>query len=288
MYDPIIYFDDMRTDDALLVEIRKEYPQLIGLPEVWKPVTSNVVKDVKPNAYYISSYGRSYSISRHKLMTPVLVSEENGYYRIYMYDVNGNGKYYLLHRLVLIMFEPLYFPNYENLQVNHKDGDKSHNWYWNLEWVTAYENIHHAINNGLRNMNGENHPNCHITESDADCIGYLLTTTNMTAKEIAEYIGNGVTEGIVFNIMNGSAWRNIYDKYNLSSINRNPSVLDENKINSICKYFELNKRYGITLNEYLSCALNYLNIDINDSTLRLAMRLYYKLTHKNICSKYNY
>ena len=154
--------------------------------------------------------------------------------------------------------------------------------------MSSYENIHHAIDTGLRNMTGENHPNCHISESDADTIGMLLSTTDMTASQISNYLGGNVTERIVFNIMSGISWKNIYDKYGLNNINRNPSILSLDQIHSICKYFELNKRCNMTVNEYFSHMLNILNIDINESTLRISTRLYYKLTHKDICMQYNY
>lgn len=34
-------------------------------------------------------------------------------------------------------------------EVNHRDGDKSHNYADNLEWATAKENMQHAVTNGL-------------------------------------------------------------------------------------------------------------------------------------------
>ena len=54
----------------------------------------------------------------------------------------------LVHRLVAIAFIGLPDPGQ---QVNHIDGDKANNRSMNLEWMTAGENIRHAISLG-------NHP----------------------------------------------------------------------------------------------------------------------------------
>lgn len=61
---------------------------------------------------------------------------------------SGKKKTYKLHRLVMMAFEPI--ENMEQMEVNHKDGNKLHNSLDNLEWCTASYNQKHAFHLGLQ------------------------------------------------------------------------------------------------------------------------------------------
>lgn len=70
----------------------------------------------------------------------------NGYVRVEL-SQSGNGKKYLLHRLLAQAFIPN--PNGKP-QVNHIDGNPRNNRLDNLEWVTRSENQLHAYRLGLQ------------------------------------------------------------------------------------------------------------------------------------------
>ena len=70
-----------------------------------------------------------------------------GYLRV-CFCINNIKSYHYIHRLVAGKF----IPNPNNLpQVNHIDGNKHNNDVSNLEWVTAKENMVHAVDTGLIN-----------------------------------------------------------------------------------------------------------------------------------------
>lgn len=70
----------------------------------------------------------------------------NGYLFVNL-SKNGKIKRFYIHRLVATHF----IPNPENKEtVNHKDGIKSNNCVYNLEWCSVKENLLHAIKTGLR------------------------------------------------------------------------------------------------------------------------------------------
>ena len=87
----------------------------------------------------------------------------------------------MVHRLVAWEFCP---GRDLNLTVNHKDGNKQNNNYWNLEWCTSQENMYHAYRTGLmdnRFVNGHNgwktgdtagikNPRHKLTEDDIDFV----------------------------------------------------------------------------------------------------------------------
>lgn len=70
---------------------------------------------------------------------------KNGYLEVGLHKENKRKLYYI-HRLVALHF----IDNLDCLQlVNHKDGDKTNNYYTNLEWCDLSENSSHAYRIGL-------------------------------------------------------------------------------------------------------------------------------------------
>jgi hypothetical protein len=97
--------------------------------------------------YSVSSYGRIRNNKNNKFLVPILRAR----YLTVNFCLPGKIRYSKsIHRLVAEAF----IPNPENKpQVNHKNGNKSNNHDWNLEWVTSSENQVHAIKTGLRRPN---------------------------------------------------------------------------------------------------------------------------------------
>ena len=101
--------------------------------------------------YYVTDDGRIWSARTQKFLTPQY--DKNGYVKIQMRSTDNCSRRYSVHRLVLENFKPV--DGMENLQVNHKDGNKLNNCLENLEWTTCKENIQHATDTGLRaDVNG--------------------------------------------------------------------------------------------------------------------------------------
>lgn len=91
--------------------------------------------------YEINPSGVVRLIESKIIITPYLHS--SGYISV---KLNGDTK--RVHRLVAGSFIP---NDYQLPQVNHKDGRKWNNHVSNLEWVSALDNIHHAIKTNLIN-----------------------------------------------------------------------------------------------------------------------------------------
>lgn len=72
---------------------------------------------------------------------------EYGYPEVTLYLDNKKIKI-AVHRVIALLFCEGYE---EGLQVNHKDGNKLNNNFYNFEWVTTQENIKHAYKTGLNN-----------------------------------------------------------------------------------------------------------------------------------------
>lgn len=131
--------------------------------EIWKPVPGY------EDSYQISSFGNVRSVSRfvfthggqRRGVNERFLSQHlsNGYLTVSLWKDNKE-KHFLVHRLVALA----HLSNPDNLpQVNHKDGNKLNNNVDNLEWVSASENIRHAVSTSLIPNRG-NEFFCHMGE----------------------------------------------------------------------------------------------------------------------------
>jgi len=102
--------------------------------------------------YSIDKMGNVYS--HHKYRTKFLKAhpEGSGYLQVTLTRPVKQRKNFKVHRLLAKCF----LDYQEDLDVNHKDGNKLNNSLENLEMVTRKQNIHHAIALGLRGQYGNN------------------------------------------------------------------------------------------------------------------------------------
>ena len=115
----------------------------------------------------------------------------------------------LIHRLIAQTF----IPNPDNKPtVNHKDGNKQNNAVSNLEWATHQENIDHAIQTGLRNLQGINAVSNIYTEAQVHEVCKLLEA-GKNPKEIAKLLS--VSQNLPRRIKYRGKWSHISKLYNI-------------------------------------------------------------------------
>lgn len=125
--------------------------------------------------YTIDIFGNIIRVKDEKEMSQQ--KNKFGYMNVSL-SKDGKQKQHKIHRLIAQAF----IPNPQNKkQVNHIDGDKTHNVVWNLEWCTCKENINHAVRTGL-------HPKCtpvRIVET-----GQIYPDITSCAKDIKGDVGD--------------------------------------------------------------------------------------------------
>ena len=115
--------------------------------------------------YAATEDGQIWSYRKKKFLKP---SGGDGYQSVTLYDADGKGKVYFVHRLIATTF----LPNPDNLpEVNHKNEIKSKNNVDNLEWCThaynmAYGNTKQRQKEAMQRINKKNRIPVYCVELD--------------------------------------------------------------------------------------------------------------------------
>lgn len=145
--------------------------------------------------YEISNYGRVRNFITKKEKKCNLNNQ--GYLQTQLSN-NGIRKNFRINRLVAITF----IPNKNNYtQVNHIDGNKLNNRVDNLEWCLPKDNIRHAIDNKLRDMNGSSNPNSKLSLEDV----IYIKSSSLSSTELAEMFN--VSRQNIHYIRKNKTWR---------------------------------------------------------------------------------
>lgn len=125
----------------------------------------------------------------------------------------GVTKSVLVNRVIALRF----LPNPDNLpQVNHVDGDKSHNYLFQptpeliakwgrfqLEWASASDNEKHAHRTGLKTGRGSANSMAKLTAPDVVAI---RASTDPVEDLMARY---GVSKSTITNILKRRTWKHL-------------------------------------------------------------------------------
>ena len=157
------------------------------------------MKQYKDTDYYISENGKVFRNGR-QISTR---SDKDGYRMLNMY-INKKKKTKLLHRVI----GETYIPNpYDLPQINHKNGIKDDNRISNLEWTTPKRNTQHAIENNLRNTQGENNSQSKLTEEQVKEIRKKYVRNKYGYKKLADEYN--VSDAQIMRIVKYRCWKHI-------------------------------------------------------------------------------
>lgn len=178
------------------------------MKEIWKEIPNT------KKYYFASNIGRVKSVrfGRELIMKQPI---RNGYKYVNL-NIDGDSKKVNVHRIIAKLF----VENKKNKpQVNHKDLNRLNNFYTNLEWVTAKENIRHARDHGRmgmseksriklsQRMTGEKHPCAKFKRDDIVIIKDLIETNSYNQRELADIFG--VHKATISKIARGVIWGHV-------------------------------------------------------------------------------
>lgn len=227
------------NSDEFNKRISKYEEELKDTEEIWSEI---FIKGEKTK-FAISNYGNICNMKSGKIRKPDY--RKGKYYNVGLKYSEGVYKI-SIHRLVAFYFCKI--PKrlrkqgftYEDLVANHKNGIKSCNAAFNLEWISQKENMTHAFETGLcTDIYGENSHLSKITEKQVIEICELIMEKK-TNKEISEL--TGISKKTIQHIRAKEDWIQISGNYDFPKLgNSTPYSMDDDKVHEICKILVLHK-----------------------------------------------
>jgi hypothetical protein len=254
--------------------------------ECWSPIIN--LNQNEKCYYFISTHGRVFSLATNSFIIPH--ENDRGYLQVSL--MTNDGRIFRkVHRLVMLTF--CYFYGCEELQVNHRDGNKKNNNITNLEWVTAKQNVQHAIENNFRSSVGENNPKAKLNQAQVLQISNLIIS-GKSDDEICSIIGCDCTKEMIRSIAHGNTWRHLFTDEQLNAMlkTRKGSIFPTELKHSICKFYQDKASsypfFNGRVKNIITDALLYHGLEVNQFNYNIVHRLYYRLQNPDITSLYNY
>lgn len=270
IYQPNLEFDNLpqapnynnmsniKNNRAIIIIPPSLFPD-----EVFAEINHLVVRNVYPQRYYISNYGRLWDALNNKFVALHFSRrfKEDGYNPGYLCTkiaiIKDNSlilKDVFIHRIVLTAFS--YFPGCELYQVNHEDGDCANDRLYNLTWMTPKENVDHALENHL--VQGKPIPKIELTVEQVE---YVCSRIIQGYKDYEIFCESGILMSAINQIRSKRSYTEISSKFNLPeiSIRRSADSLSEDEVKYICSLLE----DGVTVYEICKI-LNVTRHIVND------------------------
>ncbi len=165
--------------------------------------------------YQVSNLGRVKSLVKaYRRTERILKGSPNttGYILVQLYPQPRERKSLLVHRLVMMTFQPN--PVMNELEVNHKDLDITNNSITNLEWVTEQGNKEHYGDSDKFKVavakipKGEAQHLARLTEQDVlDIRDSYKNNTHGSIRKLWEKYE--VSSSAMRQVLNGSTWKHL-------------------------------------------------------------------------------
>lgn len=235
--------------------------------------------------YSISNYGNIKNILTGNMLHPWKC--KNGYLYATLMTKDKTAKSIGVHILVAEHFcekpKELLLMN-EKLVPNHDDFNKENNYYKNLTWMTYAMNNEWNIKHG-HVKEADKAPNSKVKNELVEKICELMSEgyLNKEIMNILDIERNAYSISLLTRIRNGTQWKSISSKYNIT--NRNTlRKYDDDFIKSVCELIE----HGFTLPEMRE----KLRIDENSKSKEKFRKLVWGLrnrtTYKYISKDYTW